>query len=199
VQTLQHPTTVWSVAGLENGDVVTGCADGIARVWSARPEAALPADQLAAYQAKVTNVPIAKYAPFSCAVSRVVCVLCVLCCVVCRLTGLDLYSKRGSIGDLNVEKLPGREALETPGRTEGDRLMVRNGNTVEVYLWDSAQSQWTKFGEVVDAASTPAKSLQDGREYDYVFDVDLGDGLPARKLGYNATGAFFTFLFFFLL
>lgn len=153
VQTLQHPTTVWSVAGLENGDVVTGCADGIARVWSARPEAALPADQLAAYQAKVTNVPIAK----------------------------------GSIGDLNVEKLPGREALETPGRTEGDRLMVRNGNTVEVYLWDSAQSQWTKFGEVVDAASTPAKSLQDGREYDYVFDVDLGDGLPARKLGYNAT------------
>lgn len=186
------------MAGLENGDVVTGCADGIARVWSARPEAALPADQLAAYQAKVTNVPIAKYAPFSyvpCVVcrARVVCV----CCVSSHRSYLT-YSKRGSIGDLNVEKLPGREALETPGRTEGDRLMVRNGNTVEVYLWDSAQSQWTKFGEVVDAASTPAKSLQDGREYDYVFDVDLGDGLPARKLGYNATGAFVTFLLIFI-
>jgi phospholipase A-2-activating protein len=163
---------------LDNGDVVTGCADGIARVWSARPDAALPADQLASYQAKVTSVPIAKYALLP----------------NFRLQSLSSpfsarsYISRGSIGDLNVEKLPGPEALATPGRAEGDRLMVRNGNTVEVYLWDSAQSQWTKFGEVVDAASKPAKSLQDGREYDYVFDVDLGDGLPARKLGYNATG-----------
>lgn len=52
---------MWSVAPLENGDIVTGCADGVARVWSARPEAALPADQLAAYDAKVTNIAVPKY------------------------------------------------------------------------------------------------------------------------------------------
>jgi len=87
-----------------------------------------------------------------------------------------------------MEKLPGTEALEVPGRAEGERRIVRNGNRAEVYMWDSAQSQWTKFGEVVDAASAPAKSIAHGREYDYVFDVDLGDGHPPRKLGYNANG-----------
>jgi len=152
VQTLQHPSTVWSVSALENGDIVTGCSDGVARVWSARPDAALPPTELTAYYNRVTNVPVPK----------------------------------GSIGDLNMEKLPGTEALEVPGRAEGERRIVRNGNRAEVYMWDSAQSQWTKFGEVVDAASAPAKSIAHGREYDYVFDVDLGDGHPPRKLGYNA-------------
>lgn len=95
---------------------------------------------------------------------------------------------RGAIGDMNIEKLPGPEALIQPGHSEGERLIIRNGSKVEVYMWDSAKAEWNRFGEVVDAVGTPAKSVVDGREYDYVFDVDLGDGLPPRKLGYNATG-----------
>ena len=34
VATLPHPTTVWSACFLANGDVATGCADGVARVFT---------------------------------------------------------------------------------------------------------------------------------------------------------------------
>lgn len=33
-----HPGCVWAVAFLPNEDLVTGCADGIVRVWSTSDE-----------------------------------------------------------------------------------------------------------------------------------------------------------------
>src|ERR1700761_7053116 len=37
VQTITHPSGVWSVAAMDNGDLITGCSDGVARVWSIDP------------------------------------------------------------------------------------------------------------------------------------------------------------------
>ena len=54
--------------------------------------------------------------------------------------------------------------------------------------WDSASMSWQKIGEVVDAVGSGRKQLLDGKEYDYVFDVDIQDGVPPLKLPYNATG-----------
>jgi hypothetical protein len=35
VQTLTHPAiSVWTVATMPNGDIVTGCSDGVVRVFS---------------------------------------------------------------------------------------------------------------------------------------------------------------------
>jgi hypothetical protein len=35
VQTITHPAiSVWAVAAMPNGDIVTGCSDGIIRVFS---------------------------------------------------------------------------------------------------------------------------------------------------------------------
>ncbi|EFA76678.1 hypothetical protein PPL_09428 [Heterostelium album PN500] len=36
-QTIAHPSGVWCVATLANGDIVTGCADGVARVFTRNP------------------------------------------------------------------------------------------------------------------------------------------------------------------
>lgn len=47
---------------------------------------------------------------------------------------------------------------------------------------------WQKIGEVVDAVGSGRKQLLDGKEYDYVFDVDIQDGVPPLKLPYNANG-----------
>lgn len=45
---------------------------------------------------------------------------------------------------------------------------------------------WQKIGEVTDAVGSSRKQLYEGREYDYVFDIDLGGGGPNLKLPYNA-------------
>jgi phospholipase A-2-activating protein len=51
-------------------------------------------------------------------------------------------------------------------------------------------SQWQKIGEVVDAVGSGRKQLHEGKEYDYVFDVDIQDGVPPLKLPYNANGMY---------
>ena len=53
--------------------------------------------------------------------------------------------------------------------------------------WDNG-SGWQKIGDVVDAVGSGRKQLYEGREYDYVFDVDVQEGAPPLKLPYNASG-----------
>jgi phospholipase A-2-activating protein len=56
--------------------------------------------------------------------------------------------------------------------------------------WDNTSNQWQKIGEVVDAVGSGRRQLYDGKEYDYVFDVDIQDGVPPLKLPYNANGTY---------
>jgi hypothetical protein len=41
---------------------------------------------------------------------------------------------------------------------------------------------------VVDAIGSGRKQIYEGKEYDYVFDVDVQEGVPPLKLPYNASG-----------
>jgi phospholipase A-2-activating protein len=90
-----------------------------------------------------------------------------------------------TIGDVKKTDLPGSESLTEPGKKPAEVKMIRNGDIVEAYQWDSASSSWTKIGEVVDAVGSSHKQLYEGKEYDYVFDVDIKDGVPPLKLPYN--------------
>jgi hypothetical protein len=54
--------------------------------------------------------------------------------------------------------------------------------------WSAGQGKWTKIGEVVDAVGQNRKQLYEGKEWDYVFKVDIKDGVPPLSLPYNATG-----------
>jgi phospholipase A-2-activating protein len=63
--------------------------------------------------------------------------------------------------------------------------MVRNGASVEAHQWTQATQSWTKIGDVVDAVGSDRKQVFEGREYDYVFNVDITDGAPPLKLPYN--------------
>lgn len=40
----------------------------------------------------------------------------------------------------------------------------------------------------MDAVGSGRKQLYEGKEYDYVFDVDIQEGVPPLKLPYNITG-----------
>ncbi|KAF9032122.1 PFU-domain-containing protein [Hymenopellis radicata] len=91
------------------------------------------------------------------------------------------------VGDVKKSDLPGLEALSTPGDAPGKVKMVRNGEMVEAHQWDAASFSWKKIGDVVDAVGQGRKQLYEGKEYDYVFDVDIQDGVPPLKLPYNVT------------
>ncbi|KAI9466370.1 WD40-repeat-containing domain protein [Lactarius psammicola] len=90
------------------------------------------------------------------------------------------------VGDVKKSDLPGPEALGVPGRKPGEVKMIQNGSITEAHQWDNTSNQWQKIGEVVDAVGSGRKQLHDGKEYDYVFDVDIQDGVPPLKLPYNA-------------
>ncbi|XP_052774869.1 phospholipase A-2-activating protein-like [Mya arenaria] len=94
--------------------------------------------------------------------------------------------------DIRPEELPGLEALTKPGAKEGQTKMVRNAEgKVELYGWESGIQQWKKVGDVVGSSggttASSGKTLYEGKEYDYVFSVDIEEGKPPLKLPYNLT------------
>ncbi|KAI9496120.1 WD40-repeat-containing domain protein [Zychaea mexicana] len=92
------------------------------------------------------------------------------------------------VGDINKDKLEGPEALNKPGKKEGQVIMVNTGGSVEAHQWSSQTQSWQKIGEVVGGVGSGNKQLYEGKEYDYVFDIDIGAGPQAMlKLPYNVT------------
>lgn len=151
IQTLQQPCiSVWSVAGLPNGDIAVGGSDSVVRVFTrdsermAVPEAQKEFDDLLANQSIPSN----------------------------------------QLGDVEKDKLSGPEALQQPGKKEGQVMMINMGATVEAHQWTG--NEWQKIGEVV--GSNKSKQTYEGKEYDYVFDIDVGAGPNGNlKLPYNVT------------
>ncbi|KAK3090943.1 hypothetical protein FSP39_015921 [Pinctada imbricata] len=95
------------------------------------------------------------------------------------------------LGDIKSEDLPGPEVLNNPGTKDGQQKIVRQGNNIELYQWDSTQREWKKIGDVVGSSGgtqqTSGKTLHEGKEYDYVFSVDIEEGKPPLKLPFNVT------------
>ncbi|KAH8816942.1 WD40-repeat-containing domain protein [Xylogone sp. PMI_703] len=92
------------------------------------------------------------------------------------------------LGDINKEKLPGPEFLtQKSGTKEGQVQMIRQPNgSITAHTWSAAQREWVNVGTVVDAVGSSGKKVEyGGKEYDYVFDVDIEDGKPPLKLPYN--------------
>lgn len=95
-----------------------------------------------------------------------------------------------SVGDINKQDMPGPEFLtQKSGTKEGQVQMIRESNgNVSAYQWSTAANQWINVGTVVDSAGSSGKKISyNGKEYDYVFDVDIEDGKPPLKLPYNST------------
>lgn len=174
VQTITHPAiSVWAVAACaDTGDIVSGASDGVARVFSRSPERAAAADVVAAFEESVKASAIPQQ----------------------------------QVGAVNKEKLPGPEFVKNKaGTKEGQVQMIKEENgSVSAYTWSMgmsltsrlvefrvtdplpAQQEWINVGTVVDSAGSSGRRVEhEGKEYDYVFDVDIEDGKPPLKLPYN--------------
>eukprot|EP00112_Aurelia_sp_Birch-Aquarium-sp1_P008651 Seg1958.5 transcript_id=Seg1958.5/GoldUCD/mRNA.D3Y31 product="Phospholipase A-2-activating protein" protein_id=Seg1958.5/GoldUCD/D3Y31 len=162
-QTIVLPcTSVWAVNCLANGDIIVGSSDSVTRIFTAANDRVAPTDVLKEFEEEVANQAIPAAA------------------------NLDL-------GEIKKEELPGPEALFQPGNKDGQTKLVKRGNIVEAHQWDGTQQRWQKVGEVVGAAGTEGsdrtanKKVYNGKEYDYVFDVDIQEGKPPLKLPFNIT------------
>ena len=159
IQTITHPAiSVWSVAACaQNGDIVTGSSDRIVRVFTRSKDRQADAAVLHAYDESVKASAIPEQ----------------------------------SIGNINKHDLPGPEFLQQKsGTKEGQVQMIRESDgSVTAHQWSNATNQWVSVGTVVDSAggSGGRKITYNGKDYDYVFDVDIKDGEPPLKLPYNAT------------
>lgn len=155
-QTIRLPApTAWSVAAIDESDVAVGCSDG--RVYTfTRVDSRVASEE----EIKLFEDEVAK-------------------------STLPIKE----LGDIKADQLPGQEALHQPGKKEGATKLIREGDKIVVYQWSSMKMEWSKVGDVVGEANTDkdpsAKTEFEGKEYDFVFNVDIKDGEPALKLPFN--------------
>ncbi|KAB5546935.1 PUL domain-containing protein [Coniochaeta sp. 2T2.1] len=157
VQTITHPAiSVWSVAVCpESGDIVSGASDNVVRVFSRSPERVADPETIAQFQDSV------------------------------KASAIPQQQLNQTI---NKEKLDRPEWLKTySGNKEGQVKMIKESDgSVTAHQWSISGQEWIQVGTVVDAAGSSGKKVEyQGKEYDYVFDVDIEDGKPPLKLPYN--------------
>ncbi|KAJ1966719.1 WD repeat protein Lub1 [Dispira parvispora] len=95
-------------------------------------------------------------------------------------------SKKSVGEEVSDKNLSDPSILQQPGRKEGQVVMIKEPTgAVTAHQWESLAQRWVKVGTVVDAIDENRRQLHEGREYDYVFTVDVEEGKPPLKLPYN--------------
>jgi phospholipase A-2-activating protein len=157
VQTIQHPGVVWCVEALPNGDIVTGCQDGVVRVWTRASERAAPGEEIIMYEEQLAAQTVATQ-PGSVDVAK--------------LPGMDALQMPGEKDGkvMLVRTAAGGAEAHSWSEAEGRWQMV--GSVVDGPSGGGG-------------GPSPSGGLVNGVPYDFVFDVDLEDGSEARKLGVN--------------
>ncbi|XP_076144610.1 phospholipase A-2-activating protein [Alosa pseudoharengus] len=158
VQTIRLPAqSVWCCCLLTNGDIAVGASDGIIRVFTESEERVASAQDLQAFEDELSKATI--------------------------------DPKTGDLGDIKMEELPGREHLDEPGNRDGQTRLIKEDDHVEAYQWSVSEARWMKIGDVVGGSSQQKSErvMYEGKEYDFVFTIDVNEGGPSMKLPYNVT------------
>ncbi|EPS70347.1 hypothetical protein M569_04408, partial [Genlisea aurea] len=190
IEMVGHSSIVYSVDSHVSGLIVTGSEDCTAKVWKDGVCVQSIEHPGCVWDAKfLENADIVTAC--SDGVVRIwtiaddkVAGATVLNAFASQLSQYKISRKR--VGGLKLDELPGVEALKVPGTSDGQTKVVREGDNGVAYAWNMKEVKWDKIGEVVDGPNDDLKRpVLNGTQYDYVFDVDIGDGEPIRKLPYN--------------
>lgn len=171
-----------------NGELIASCSeDCTVRVWQ----------QSHAFESTSFNVP---QTPWSCcflpngdiAVGLADSTIRVFTADESRVASaeeLALYSSEVSsrqvpMEKVDVSKFPPESALDEPGSRDGQQIIVRNSaGGADAYGWSASLGAWQKIGEVTGRAAT--KTEFEGRKYDHVLPVAMGDGAPTLQIAFN--------------
>jgi len=160
LKTLEHPTGLWSVTSLGDGDIVTAGQDGVIRIWSRDLSRMASDDVLAAY----TNVLAENHKPAS-------------------VGDLKLDQLPGPEALL----VPGtKEAQHLMIKKEGKAHLY--AWSMERKTWDIIGEIIQEDKDDKNSKGSDNKKMVNGVSYDYVFDVELNDG-PNRQLLFNLGGS----------
>ncbi|OCT97805.1 phospholipase A-2-activating protein isoform X1 [Xenopus laevis] len=159
-QTIRLPAqSVWCCCVLDNGDIVVGASDGIIRVFTESPDRIASIEEIQAFENELSKATI--------------------------------DPKTGDLGDIKIDDLPGRDHLNEPGTRDGQTRLIKEDGKVEAYQWSTGEGRWMKIGDVVGSSGatqqTSGRVLFEGKEYDYVFTIDVNESGPSHKLPYNLT------------
>lgn len=61
VQSIEHPGCVWDTKFMENGDIVTACSDGIARIWTVNQDYFADQLELDLYTSQLSQYKSSRY------------------------------------------------------------------------------------------------------------------------------------------
>ncbi len=156
IQTITLPAvSVWSVATCDNGDIIAGSSDKVARIFTTDLERVADA----AVQRELTEAVKSSAIP------------------------------QQTVGAINKTDMEGPDFLQRKsGTKDGQIQMIKEQDgSVAAYSWSIAKQSWDMVGTVVDSVGSGQKVSYKGKEYDYVFDVDIEDGKSPLKLPYNVT------------
>eukprot|EP00210_Caulerpa_lentillifera_P003129 g2989.t1 len=157
LKSIYHPGNIWAIAFLPNNDLITACSDGIIRIFSEDENRLASPDVRQCFDAAVEA----------------------------RREDL-LASRKGTLPP--GMKIEDPSVLYMPGAKDGDTKIIAEGLGACAYVWSAADSEWKKIGDVLGTQPgelASASKFHDGREWDYVFDVDFEDGAPMKKLCLN--------------
>lgn len=162
VQSLALPCqTLWYTVCLPNGTIAVGCSDGSIRLFTNHEKLMASTSEQEEYERELSQFAIP-------------------------------VKSDETMSQIDRNKLPGLEALTQQGSKDGQTLMVNTGNEVEVHQWSGADKKWVKIGVAVGSSSgaggssgTRQKTSYLGKEYDYVFSIDMDDSGTKLKLPYN--------------
>ncbi|KAF7725046.1 hypothetical protein EC973_000453 [Apophysomyces ossiformis] len=187
-----HSSFVYSVAVLSTGEFVSSGEDRTVRIWKADQQCIQTIQQPCISVWTVSALPNDDIV-----VGGSDAVVRVFTRAAERAADIELQKQfdellasqaipSNQIGDVNKQKLPGPEALSRPGNKEGQVIMVNVNGSVEAHQWSAANQSWQKIGEVVGGVGSGKRQIYEGKEYDYVFDIDIGAGPNGMlKLPYN--------------
>lgn len=157
VDTIPHANTVWDLSFNSEGDLITAGADCFVRIFTRDGSRVAPEEELKAYGSLIQET------------------------LSSQQVGLDMKDVP------DIEQLAYKQ-----GKRDGEVAVFNNNGTAEAYIWHADTLMWERAGEVcgVNGAMTKKHYAGDyffpAGEYEYIFDVEIGDGL-ARKLPFNNT------------
>ena len=193
-QLLGHDNFIYSLATLPNGDIISSGEDRTLRIW--RGSNCIQTITHPAISVWTVAVCLETGDIASGASDRILRVFTRSQDRYADLEAIKAFEEsvksssipQQQVGDVNKEKLPGPEFLvQKSGTKEGQVVMIRQPDgSVTAHQWSQGAQEWLNVGTVVDAVGSSGKKKDYlGKDYDYVFDVDIEDGKPPLKLPYN--------------
>jgi phospholipase A-2-activating protein len=161
IQQINHPSAVWALLSLPNGDVVTACADGLVRVFTRDPNNALiNLDGIQAFEGDAQS-------------AREI--------MIAKLSGNGAQA-------LDPNQFTPIESAPPGKSDQAVAVYLKNGKPW-AYQWMAASQTWMEIGEAMGGVGDNRETL-DNVAYDKVVAVAVDDpngsgGTLNLKLGFN--------------